>query len=277
MLPLTYTQASAFPEDVLRDGRILFEAGFPLGQGPTPEMYLVYADGSGVESYRCDHGRARWGGMQLASGDVVFTHGASLARFTSPLAHEVPVAAPRGVYSGAIAETASGALAGECAGGDGPDDYAIKLWTPGTQPDCKLSWPASGRGSGRAGSGCAAHTAESASVGAAPLELRQSAGAGLSRLARWRTERERQYRCGWRRRTPKVEPLRWEQRRSSRMDRFSCRRQATGRSGLRCSTAKALFCGRSMAGSGLAAASSAFAWAATRGRNALRKIACPQC
>ena len=87
MLPLTYTRASAFPADVLADGRIFFEAGFPLGSGSTPELFLVYADGSGVESYRCDHGRARWGGRQLASGDVVFTHGASLARFTSPLAH----------------------------------------------------------------------------------------------------------------------------------------------------------------------------------------------
>jgi len=27
-----------------------------------------------VESYRCDHGKARWGGKQLANGDVVFTH-----------------------------------------------------------------------------------------------------------------------------------------------------------------------------------------------------------
>ena len=67
MLPLTYMQASAFPADVLADGRILFEAGFPLGSGSTPEIYLVYADGSGVESYRCDHGRARWGGRQLAT------------------------------------------------------------------------------------------------------------------------------------------------------------------------------------------------------------------
>ncbi|MGB7547698.1 MAG: hypothetical protein WBM14_08110, partial [Terracidiphilus sp.] len=76
-LPLTYMQTGAFPADVLADGRILFEAGFPLGSGSIPELYLVYADGSGVESYRCDHGRARWGGTQLASGDVVFTHGAS--------------------------------------------------------------------------------------------------------------------------------------------------------------------------------------------------------
>src|SRR5208337_1182747 len=67
VLPLTYMPASALPANVLADGRILFEAGFPLGSGSTPEMYLVYADGSGVESYRCDHGRARWGGSQLAS------------------------------------------------------------------------------------------------------------------------------------------------------------------------------------------------------------------
>ncbi len=53
--PLTYMGASAVPADVLADGRILFEAGFPLGEGATPEMFLVYSDGSGVESYRCDH------------------------------------------------------------------------------------------------------------------------------------------------------------------------------------------------------------------------------
>lgn len=130
VLPLTYTRASAFPTDVLRDGRILFEAGFPLGKGSTPELYLVYADGSGVESVRCDHGRARWGGTQLASGDVVFTHGASLARFTSPLAHEEPVEAPRGTYAGAIAETASGAwLVSARAAAD--TRYAIKIWKPG--------------------------------------------------------------------------------------------------------------------------------------------------
>jgi hypothetical protein len=116
VLPLTYVQGSAFPAGVLADGRILFEAGFPLGSGTTPELYLVYADGSGVESYRCDHGRARWGGTQLASGDVVFTHGDSLARFTSPVAHEVKIDAPRAEYAGAMAETASGRLAGECAG-----------------------------------------------------------------------------------------------------------------------------------------------------------------
>lgn len=129
ILPLTYFNASAFPDTVLADGRILFEANFPLGQGITPELYLVYADGSGVESYRCDHGRARWGGAQLASGDVVFTHGASLARFTSSLAHEEAVAAPRAEYAGGIVELASGAWLLSTRASSG-SRYAIRVWNP---------------------------------------------------------------------------------------------------------------------------------------------------
>jgi hypothetical protein len=126
LLPLAYTQSSTFPADVLKDGRILFESGFPLGSGSTPELYLVYADGSGVESYRCDHGRARWGGRQLASGDVVFTHGTSLARFTSPLAHEQAIAAPAAEYAGSIAEMPSGAWLVSARAHAG-ESYAIKL------------------------------------------------------------------------------------------------------------------------------------------------------
>ncbi|MGD0788932.1 MAG: hypothetical protein ABR898_13170 [Terracidiphilus sp.] len=130
VVPLSYLPASAIPADVLLDGRILFEAGFPLGVGSTPELFLVYSDGSGVESYRCDHGRARWGGKQLASGDLVFTHGVGLAKFTSPLAQEEPIAAPRGEYAGAIAETASGdwLMSPRAAAGA---HYALKLWKPG--------------------------------------------------------------------------------------------------------------------------------------------------
>ncbi|HTX75145.1 MAG TPA: hypothetical protein VMD29_02985 [Terracidiphilus sp.] len=131
VLPLTYTPGNALPDDVLYDGRILFESGFPLGSGATPEMFLVYSDGSGVESYRCDHGTARWGGRQLASGDVVFTHGATLARFTSPLANEAPVTAPRADYAGAIAELASGDWLVSARPGPA-GKYALKVWKPGT-------------------------------------------------------------------------------------------------------------------------------------------------
>ncbi len=132
MLPLTYIRASAFPAGILSDGRILFESGFPLGEGAVPELYVVYADGSGVEEYRSDQGRARWGGSQLASGDVVFTHGKSLARFTSSLAHEAPVAAPRAEYTGAVAETTSGMWL-MSARTVSEAHYAIHLWKPGAR------------------------------------------------------------------------------------------------------------------------------------------------
>ena len=124
---LTYMPGSAFPTGVLHDGRILFEASFPLGNPASPEIYLVYADGSGVESYRCDHGRGRWAARQLASGDVVFTHGTTLGRFSSPLAHESQIAAPDAQYAGSVAETAAGTwlLSARQAG---QPHYAITLW-----------------------------------------------------------------------------------------------------------------------------------------------------
>lgn len=131
LVPLTYVRASTIPTEVLADGRILFESGFPLGSGSTPELYLVYSDGSGVESYRCDHGAARWGGKQLASGDVVFTHGTSLARFTSPLAQEASIVAPRAMYTGGVVETRSADwLVSARSGVD--SHYALKLWEPRT-------------------------------------------------------------------------------------------------------------------------------------------------
>jgi hypothetical protein len=132
VFPISFTQGSAIPSDVLADGRILFESEFPLGDGRSPELYLVYSDGSGVESYRCDHSSdPRFGGHQLKSGDVVFTHGPRLARFTSPLAEEQHVAAPHGEYAGRIAETTSGdwlLSAGNSASGK----FSLKLWKPGS-------------------------------------------------------------------------------------------------------------------------------------------------
>lgn len=133
---ITFLRSSALPADVLADGRILLEAGFPLGvgleRGAQPEMYLVYPDGSGVESYRCDHGGPRWGGRQVSSGDVIFTHGAALARFTSARATEERVAAPPAEYAGGVAETAAGDwLLSERAGKGGR--YALALWSPSSR------------------------------------------------------------------------------------------------------------------------------------------------
>ena len=130
VLPLSYIPASAIPVDVLRDGRILFESFYPLGVGSTPELFLVYSDGSGVESYRCDHGRARWGGRQLANGDVVFTHGVSLARFTSSFAHEVAIPASHADFAGGIRETPDGSWLVSVRA-NAASHYALKLWKPG--------------------------------------------------------------------------------------------------------------------------------------------------
>ena len=167
-LQLTYADGDAIPSDVLADGRILFESDYPLGSGgstrasavgptaggsggstrasavgptaggsgTTAELFLVYSDGSGIESYRCDHGLARWGGRQLTSGDVVFTHGTSLARFTSPLAHEERIAAPAARYAGPIAEmkdpTAQETAWLVSAKTASEAHYALKLLKPGS-------------------------------------------------------------------------------------------------------------------------------------------------
>lgn len=131
VLRLTYLPGNFVPDDVLRDGRVLFESGFPLGAGATPEMFLVYADGSGVESVRCDHGAAREHGRQKLSGDIVFTHGARLARFTSALAEEAKVVAPAGDYAGDIAEMPDGRWL-LAVRRPGEKHGALAAWKPGS-------------------------------------------------------------------------------------------------------------------------------------------------
>jgi hypothetical protein len=127
---LSYLPGNFVPDDVLRDGRVLFESGFPLGSGATPEMFLVYADGSGVESVRCDHGAAREHGRQMVSGDIVFAHGERLARFTSALAEEAAVAAPAGEYAGDVAEMPDGRWL-VAARKPGAKHFGLGAWKPG--------------------------------------------------------------------------------------------------------------------------------------------------
>jgi Hydrazine synthase alpha subunit middle domain len=130
-LPLTYGPASFLPTDILRDGRILFEASSPLGTEAVPEIYTVYSDGSGVESYRCDHGEGRHSGRQVSSGDIVFSSSQGLARFTSARAQQVHISAPVGEYAGEVAETFSGdwLLAWH---EKAKAHFQLMLWTPGS-------------------------------------------------------------------------------------------------------------------------------------------------
>ena len=132
-LQLTYGPGNRLATDVLRDGRVLFEAD--------RELYTVYPDGSGVESYRCDHGPARTGARQLASGDILFETGGTLARFTSSRAVQLPVALPKGEFAGPVAELSPNAwLVSYRTAATAP--YGIYRWRVGDALPEKLLAPA---------------------------------------------------------------------------------------------------------------------------------------
>jgi hypothetical protein len=128
-LPITYGPANFLATDILRDGRILFEAANPLGSDKSPEVYTVYSDGSGVESYRCDHEKARYQGRQIKSGDIVFASRSGLARFTSARAQEVKISAPAGEFAGDVVENSSGDWLLPWRA-DPKAHFQLMLWTP---------------------------------------------------------------------------------------------------------------------------------------------------
>ena len=130
-LPLTYGPANFLPTDVLRDGRILFEAASPFGSDTVPEIYTVYSDGSGVESYRCDHGEGRHSGRQVGSGDIIFSSNHGLARFTSAKAQQIQISAPAGEYAGEVAEGPSGDWLLPWRA-EGKEKFQLVFWTPGS-------------------------------------------------------------------------------------------------------------------------------------------------
>ena len=129
-LQLTYLPTNSLPTDVLRDGRILFESEYAAATGTIPEIYTIYSDGSGFESYRCDHGKARHSARQVASGDIVFSADGNLARFTSARAQQVGILAPKGEYTGDLVELPGGEwLVSSRA--DQKSNFQLALWRPG--------------------------------------------------------------------------------------------------------------------------------------------------
>ena len=133
---LTYAPGDHLATDVLRDGRILFEAPHPEAAG-LRDLYTVYADGSGVETYRCDHGRDRHGGRQLSSGDIVFESGGGLARFTSARAVAIDFGAVKARFAGPIAEVSPAGWLVACRPGPG-QPYGICRWGPGSDPPVRM-------------------------------------------------------------------------------------------------------------------------------------------
>ena len=129
--PLTYISSNALPTDILRDGRILFQSSYPLGTDGLPELYTVYSDGSGVESYRCDHRGARHSGRQDKSGDIVFASAHGLARFTSARAQEVPITAPAGEYDEVVETESNGWIVTWRP--DAKTTFRLVRWMPGSR------------------------------------------------------------------------------------------------------------------------------------------------
>ena len=103
---LSYGPGDHLPTAVLRDGRVLFDAPHPGAAGR--DLYAVYADGSGVESIRCDHGRDRHSGAEVSSGDIVFESSGRLARFVSARAVQMDLPPVQGEFAGRIAEISPG-------------------------------------------------------------------------------------------------------------------------------------------------------------------------
>ena len=140
-LPLTHISSNALPTDVLRDGRILFDSAYPLGADGAPELYTVYSDGSGIESYRCDHGDARHSGRQNKSGDIVFASAHGLARFTSARSQEVAISAPAGEYAGNVIETESGDWIVSWRP-NATSSFRLVRWMPGSRHlEPLFTWP----------------------------------------------------------------------------------------------------------------------------------------
>lgn len=129
-LRLTYAPGDHIVCDVLRDGRVLFEAPHPAAGSSVRDLFTVYTDGSGVETHRCDHGRDRHAGRELSSGDIIFEVGERLARFTSARATQVELPAVSGQFAGPIAEiSADDWLVSYRARAGVP--YALYRWRPG--------------------------------------------------------------------------------------------------------------------------------------------------
>ncbi len=122
---LTFTPGHFLTADVLRDGRILFEAEHIYAGRSVREIMSVYPDGTGVESIRCDHGADRYAPKEVASGDIVFVEKGRLGRFTSTLAHQTAaVSQSEGEVAGPVAEANGGDLV-FAARGDAEQPFRI--------------------------------------------------------------------------------------------------------------------------------------------------------
>jgi hypothetical protein len=101
---LTFAGGYLLTDDVLADGRILLEGALASANGERrpSDLFVIYPDGTGLESLRCASAHDRTGGRQTSSGDIVFQDGEKLARFGTAYKEQSDF----GQLSGAIAPVA---------------------------------------------------------------------------------------------------------------------------------------------------------------------------
>jgi hypothetical protein len=109
--PITFGPGNFLVETVLRDGRILVTADYPLRPGTSAsrsrELYVLRHDGTGLTSLRCDHEHraVRADAVETADGSVVFIKydperahpGGTLARIQRGELHNSPLGEPDAV------------------------------------------------------------------------------------------------------------------------------------------------------------------------------------
>jgi len=139
-LRLTWLPGSFLPDGILRDGRVLFEAAFP-NPSPIRELYTVFADGSGVESRRCDHGPDRHSAAELDSGDLVFQTAGGLARFTSSRAGQIDLALPKGEFVGPVAPLETGEWLSSYRAASGAAYWICRFSSRSAAPPVKMAGP----------------------------------------------------------------------------------------------------------------------------------------
>ena len=103
---VTFAPGLYFTDDVLKDGRILFEVVLLEKGQARRELYTIFPDGSGIESLRCDHGHDRSEGRQVSSGDVIFQSDKRLARIRSGFASQTELPQPAPGVLAPVAEVA---------------------------------------------------------------------------------------------------------------------------------------------------------------------------
>ena len=191
LLPLSYLQGERHSRRCAADGRILFEANFPLGSGSRRSCFWsipmvrawsrIAAIMGGRAGAEGNWLRAMW------SLRMALRWRASLRRWRMRFRSlrrvlSMPAQLPRRLQGDWLVSARTHRLA----------HYALKLLKSGLPNSASAALAnrvcRERRRSRRSGSGCAAHAAQSSSVRAASLELRQSARSRCAPVARGRSE-----------------------------------------------------------------------------------------